>query len=294
MNDVTRDQPGGVPAAVPPPPAALPRPAASAPPQRNTLAMVLPVVCLVAVSVMWLRLDGQIAQLRDNQRRLAEDVSSLKQTAAIDVSDAPALGPDGAVVTLVEFSDYECPFCVRHFKQTMPQLEANFIRPGKIRYVFRDFPIDELHPEAIRVHETARCGLEQDQDKFLAVAPLLVRSAGHPHEGPARRPGPRGRSRCRGHSDLSRERSRDGRNPPQWRAGVSAWRERHTRVFRRSSGSGIESGARARSHQGRASIFRLRAGDSACAGAGQVETIRTKLRNYPTTSAHGSTSAFGT
>ncbi len=90
--------------------------------------MVLPVICLVAVSVMWLRVDGQIAQLRDGQRRLAEDVSSLKQSATIDVSDAPALGPDGAVVTLVEFSDYECPFCVRHFKQTMPQIEANFIK----------------------------------------------------------------------------------------------------------------------------------------------------------------------
>src|SRR5687768_16098418 len=107
MNDVTRDQAGDEPAAAPPR-AALPRPPVSAPPQRNMLAMVLPVVCLVAVSVMWLRFDGQIAQLRDGQRRLAEDVSSLKQTAAIDVSDAPALGPDSAVVTLVEFSDYEC------------------------------------------------------------------------------------------------------------------------------------------------------------------------------------------
>jgi protein-disulfide isomerase len=155
-----------------------PRPTASAPPARNTLAMVLPVICLVAVSVMWLRLDGQIAQLRDGQRRLAEDVSSLKQSATIDVADAPARGPDGAVVTLVEFSDYECPFCVRHFKQTMPQIEANFIRPGKIRYVFRDFPIDELHPEAIRAHETARCALEQDQDKYWQLHRLLFSAPG--------------------------------------------------------------------------------------------------------------------
>ena len=167
MNDATPGKPAGeLSPAVSTAPTAAPRPTASAPPARNTLAMVLPVICLVAVSVMWLRLDGQIAQLRDGQRRLAEDVSSLKQSATIDVSDAPALGPNGAVVTLVEFSDYECPFCVRHFKQTMPQIEANFIRPGKIRYVFRDYPIDELHPEAIRAHETARCALEQDQGKY--------------------------------------------------------------------------------------------------------------------------------
>ena len=178
MNDATPGKPAGEPSAVSTAPAPAPRPTASTPPARNTLALVLPVICLVAVAVMWLRLDGQIAQLRDGQRRLAEDISSLKQAATIDVSDAPALGPDSAVVTLVEFSDYECPFCVRHFKQTMPQIEANFIRPGKIRYVFRDFPIDELHPDAIRAHETARCALEQDRDKYWQLHRSLFSAPG--------------------------------------------------------------------------------------------------------------------
>jgi protein-disulfide isomerase len=183
MNDELRDKPvsePGPPAAPRPAPAAAPpRPPANAPaPPKNAMAMVLPVICLVAVAVMWLRLDGQIAQLRDGHRRLAEDISSLKQTSTIDVSDAPALGPDSAVVTLVEFSDYECPFCVRHFKQTMPQIEANFIRPGRIRYVFRDFPIDELHPEAIRAHETARCALEQDRQKYWQLHRSLFSAPG--------------------------------------------------------------------------------------------------------------------
>lgn len=183
MNDATSDNPGSdrpAPAA-PAPAAAAPRPAASAPPQaptRNTLAMVLPAICLVAVGVMWLRLDGQIAQLREGHRRLAAEVSSLKQTGTIDVSGAPALGPEGATVTLVEFSDYECPFCVRHFKQTMPQIEANFIRSGRIRYYFRDFPIDELHPEAIRAHETARCALEQDTEKYWTLHRSLFSAPG--------------------------------------------------------------------------------------------------------------------
>ena len=143
-----------------------PAPAAPPPASRDTVSMILPALCLVAVGVLWLRMDGQVAELRDAQRRLAQDVSSLKQSAMIEVSDAPARGPEDAIVTLVEFSDYECPYCVRHFKQTMPQIEENFIRPGKIRYVFRDFPIDDLHPEAIRAHETARCALEQDRDKY--------------------------------------------------------------------------------------------------------------------------------
>ena len=68
MNDATPGKPAGEPSpAVSTAAAAAPRPTASAPPARNTLAMVVPVICLVAVSVMWLRLDGQIAQLRDGQ-----------------------------------------------------------------------------------------------------------------------------------------------------------------------------------------------------------------------------------
>ena len=74
-----------------------------------------------------------------------------------------ALAEAGAKVALVEFSDYECPFCIRHFTQTMPQIQANYVDTGKIRYVFKDFPIDQLHPGAFQAHVAARCAAEQDR-----------------------------------------------------------------------------------------------------------------------------------
>ena len=83
--------------------------------------------------------------------------------ADVDVTGAPALGPATDVVTLIEFSDYECPFCIKHFTQTMPLIQANYIATGRIRYVFKDFPIDENHPMAIRAHEAAHCAMEQDK-----------------------------------------------------------------------------------------------------------------------------------
>ena len=187
MSDLPQDNPAGEPplappAATPPTPAIPPRRPAPPPPppprSRDTFAVILPAICLVAVAVLWLRMDGQIAELRERQRRLAQTMSELRQSAMIDVGDAPVRGPQDAVVTLVEFSDYECPFCVRHFKQTMPQIEENFIRPGKIRYVFRDYPIDELHPEAIRAHETARCALEQDREKYWRLHYSLFSAPG--------------------------------------------------------------------------------------------------------------------
>lgn len=70
------------------------------------------------------------------------------------------LGDPNAPVTIVEFSDYQCPFCLRHFQETMPQLKAEYIDTGRIYYVFKDFPIANLHPVAPRIHEAARCAGE--------------------------------------------------------------------------------------------------------------------------------------
>jgi protein-disulfide isomerase len=79
----------------------------------------------------------------------------------VDLSGAPAKGPDSAPVTLVEVSDYHCPFCQRHFLQTQPQIYSSYVDRGKVRHVFIHYPIDQLHPEAFRSHEAASCATEQ-------------------------------------------------------------------------------------------------------------------------------------
>lgn len=96
--------------------------------------------------------------------------------ASIDLSNGPFKGSATANVVLVEFSDYECPFCIRHFTQVMPQVEANYIQTGKIQYAFRDFPIDQLHPEAIRAHIASHCAAEQG--KFWEMHTRLFSKAG--------------------------------------------------------------------------------------------------------------------
>ena len=84
--------------------------------------------------------------------------------AGVAVAGEPAKGSPSAKVTVVEVSDYHCPYCRRHMQQTAPQLEADFIAPGKVRYVFIDYPIEQLHPEAFKAHEAANCA--GDQGKF--------------------------------------------------------------------------------------------------------------------------------
>ena len=73
----------------------------------------------------------------------------------------PALGPASAPITLVEFGDFQCPFCREWEQQTYQPLLAAY--PGKIRFVFRDFPLTSIHPNAMPAAEAAQCANEQGQ-----------------------------------------------------------------------------------------------------------------------------------
>jgi protein-disulfide isomerase len=150
-------------------------PAAPATPRGPGWTTLLPVLALVATAALWYRTDSQLADLRESHLALAAEFARVNRVPLVDLTGAATLGPADAPVVLIEFSDYECPYCIRHTRETMPKIEEQYIRTGRIRYAFRDFPIDQLHPEAIRAHEAARCAAEQnrfwDVHKRLFSAP---------------------------------------------------------------------------------------------------------------------------
>jgi len=95
------------------------------------------------------------------------------QPVTVPLSNEPAMGSPDAPITIVEYSDFQCPFCLRHFEQTLPQLQQ-YIDAGQIRYVFKDFPIHSIHPQAQKAHESARCARELDgDDAFWTMHDLL-------------------------------------------------------------------------------------------------------------------------
>ena len=77
---------------------------------------------------------------------------ALRQPVSADKGFAR--GAAGAPVTIVEFSDFQCPFC-KAAAATVKQVLDRY--PGKVKWIFRDFPIETLHPDASRAHEAARC-----------------------------------------------------------------------------------------------------------------------------------------
>ncbi|MBI4488594.1 MAG: DsbA family protein [Deltaproteobacteria bacterium] len=120
-------------------------------------------------------LRKDIETLKEGQRNLQKELDSIKsllsgrqtptqavtQEVVLSVDDDPFKGDKNARLALIEFSDYQCPFCARHFRQTLPQIERDYIQTGKVKYVFRDFPIESIHPEAFKAAEAANCSGEQ-------------------------------------------------------------------------------------------------------------------------------------
>jgi protein-disulfide isomerase len=148
------------------------------------------------------RLRGDEASLRDNIRahlqqqklfarrlRLLESLRAQSNVVVrlqpppvvrvpVSIEGAPVRGSADAPVTLVEFSDFHCPFCQKA-QTTLKEILDRY--PGKVKHAFRDFPVDALHPQARQAAEAARCA--HDQGKFWSYHDTLFANA--PHGAPA-------------------------------------------------------------------------------------------------------------
>ena len=175
--------------------------------------------------------------------------------STFDISGLPARGDAKAPVTLIEVSDYHCPFCRRHVQQTQPRIYSELVDKGKVRHVFVHYPIAQLHPDAHRSHEAALCA--NDQGKFWEMHTKLfdtpLKTCGTAH-GPGAGDGAR-RDRVPRVPRLGQARQR-GRG--ERRSHLEDERERHADVLRRAhrpatrSPSPRSSRARSRSRRSRA------------------------------------------
>ncbi len=83
------------------------------------------------------------------------------QPVIISLDDDPIRGDPDAPITIVEFSDFQCPFCARFHVQTLPLIIEEYIAEGKVNLVYRDFPIQSIHPNALPAAVAAECADEQ-------------------------------------------------------------------------------------------------------------------------------------
>ncbi len=116
----------------------------------------------------------------DEQRQAAAGPAASAPAAKIDPSTLPdddaVKGDEDAPVTIVEFSDYQCPYCGRFFNDTLPELREKYIDTGKVKHVFRDFPLG-FHADAMPAASAAECVREQGGDEaYFAYHDLLFQN----------------------------------------------------------------------------------------------------------------------
>jgi len=109
-----------------------------------------------------LKLDDKVTQPQQSpQPTQNPNQPTAPKRIFVSLDDDPVKGEPNAPVTIVEFSDFQCPFCQRFFAQTLPLIEENYIKTGKVKLVYRDLPIESIHPNAFSAHMAAECADEQ-------------------------------------------------------------------------------------------------------------------------------------
>lgn len=93
--------------------------------------------------------------------------SGFSQSIILTVDDALFKGEKNAGVTLIEFADYQCSFCARFYRETFPKIEEDYLFKGKVKFIFRHFPLERSHPQALKAAVAANCAA--DEGKFSAM-----------------------------------------------------------------------------------------------------------------------------
>src|SRR5215471_11922875 len=113
----------------------------------------------------------QIRQLLEKQNKPAAPQEEQPTRAKIaDLSSVSMLGSKDAPLTVVEYTDYQCPFCQRFHLSAYPEIKKNYIDTGKVRFYSKDLPLD-FHPNAMRAAQAARCAGEQG--KFWEIRDVM-------------------------------------------------------------------------------------------------------------------------
>lgn len=128
------------------------------------LQTALIVVALVQIN----SIGKELSHVHEGQHKLkspnaippTEKLAAEVPSQEVSADDDPALGDKNAPVTIVEFSDFQCPFCARFHQQTFPQINEEYVKKGKVRFVYRDYPLP-FHQFAQKASEAAECADEQ-------------------------------------------------------------------------------------------------------------------------------------
>ena len=129
-------------------------------------------------------LQGQVEQLQkdiDEIKKLLQEGARAPAAAApqqpgfteqtVSIGESPVMGDANAPITMIEYSDYQCPFCARNHTNVFPIIREEYVDTGKVKVVMREFPLTSIHQNAFDASMAALCA--GDQDKYWEMADVL-------------------------------------------------------------------------------------------------------------------------
>ena len=119
-------------------------------------SLLIPVIFVLGIGSGYL-LWGHTSPVSATSVALATATVQVRRYD-VPVDDDPAIGPEDAAITIIEFGDFQCNFCKKWHDEVLDKLMSNY--PGQIRFVYRDFPLISMHPGAAPAAEAADCAGE--------------------------------------------------------------------------------------------------------------------------------------
>jgi protein-disulfide isomerase len=119
----------------------------------------------------------ELAAIRAQQEAMQKDITAIKNLLSrqggapagagpqvppsLNITGRPSKGSPQASVVMVEFTDFQCPYCASYLASIFPQLDNDYIKTGKIRYVVKNLPLQQIHPQAYQAAIAAMCAADQ-------------------------------------------------------------------------------------------------------------------------------------
>ena len=122
-------------------------------------SVAIVVVCSMLAWTIWTQ-HHQSQSTQPGNARLPKAATELPKEP-VSLEGAPARGNRSARIVVIEYSDFQCPYCGQFARETLPEIEKKYVDPGKVLLAFRHRPLVGIHPFAMKASEAAECARRQ-------------------------------------------------------------------------------------------------------------------------------------
>jgi protein-disulfide isomerase len=147
------------------------------PVSANRIYIVTAIAVVISIWVLFTQSSSfQLWMLTPDTSKV-DDSSTLIKASSVSVDDGISKGKPDAPISIIEFGDFQCPYCQSFATDTEPQIQTTYIDTGKVKFIFMEYPMQDVHTNAMAAALAAECANEQG--KFWRYHDILYSQQSH-------------------------------------------------------------------------------------------------------------------